>query len=82
MKTPSFLQGLWFALLLISAPAWADPLTLGHHPPAAAAPGKPLVLTFSVAPASQLATAVVRFRSLGTAAWNDAPIRLSRSLSG
>lgn len=77
MKTPSFLQGICLGLLLASAPAWADSLTLGHHPPATAAANKPLVLTFSVAPASQLATALVRFRSLGTVAWRDAPIRLS-----
>jgi hypothetical protein len=78
MKTPSFLQGLWIGLLLlVSAPLCAQPLTLGHQPPANAAPNQALVLTFSIEPASQLASALVRFRSLGATAWTDAPIRLS-----
>lgn len=77
MKTIRCLQGLWFAALLVTAPALATPLTLGHFPPATAAPSKPLVLTFSVGPAGQFASAIVRFRSIGASVWNDAPIRLS-----
>lgn len=78
MKTPSFLQGLWMALLLLaSAPVFGQSLTLGHHPPATAEANKPLVLTFSVEPVSQWGLALVRFRGLGMAAWSDAPVRLS-----